>query len=492
MKKQIISSILLSVLVTLGAMAESLTIEPGTLAQSIQNPSEVTELELAGRANAADFKFMATEMPELVSLDLSGLLAIDAVNDVFFANITRHPAGKIPTNTFAGSKLSSVTLPSFKNLNIGDGAFAGTKLSAVNIPATTTLLGAGAFAGCDELVSVVCGAANIGHGAFADCPKLATVSFTAPVEIPVACFMNDAALKTVSGTVQSVGNRAFIGCSSLESFPFTASLHMIGREAFLGAGLTEINLTETAVDSIGEWAFAKMPALKSVKIAPSTGMGRAVAFACPQLAAFAFASDAEELPDFALAKTGVSDTIGLIPEQVRRIGQYAFSGLSGIKSLTLPTTLEYIGDHAMENMTGLEHITAEINNVPELGEDVWAGVDQGSVELRVPNEMFDAFNNADQWQNFSIVKTSSSIDAVVTEELSQLRARFDGDDLIVDIADVEIDRLMLFNPAGQLLIAVEPSDSTVVIDTFGFGTRLFIVNAALSDGRVASLKIAKR
>ena len=496
MTKHIISSFTAACLFFSAAYANEVSVEirAGGLAGEISSPENVTSLILKGQADASDFAFIASQMPNLEVLDLSGVTEIAANNEVFLGNTNLHAANQIPSNTFSGMKLTKVVLPNgIQGLEIGYGAFAGTPVATIDIPGSVSIVGDGAFAGCYELKSMTCSAENVGTGAFADCPALETVRFTRTAAIPESCFYNCVSLKVFNAPgILSVGDRAFSGCSALKSFEFGKNLTSIGREAFMQSGLESVDLVGCPLlKSVGDWAFAKMPDVKSIKMGHVAEMGEAIAFSCPSLTTFKVSESATELPDFALSKSASAGADGLLPESIETIGRYAMSGMGAIEEITLPESISLIGDHAMENMSGLKKMTVNMTVLPELGEDVWAGIVQGNVEVNVPADMYYDYVEAEQWKEFNIVKPTDNAEDVIGETLPQLRGRFEGDNLIVQSVGVEIDRLVLYNPAGQLLVAVEPTADTVEVDTNGFGTRIFIIHAALADGRNAVLKLSK-
>ena len=72
-----------------------------------------------------------------------------------------------------------------------------------------------------------------------------------------------------------------------------------------------------------------------------------------------------------------------------------------IDTMRLPETIEYLGDYAMAGMTGMKVLKTDAESVPELGNDVWAGVNQPSVPLIAPSSESTAlYRAADQWMNF--------------------------------------------------------------------------------------------
>jgi len=54
----------------------------------------------------------------------------------------------------------------------------------------------------------------------------------------------------------------------------------------------------------------------------------------------------------------------------------------------------------MAGMIGMQALKADATDVPALGSEVWAGVDQPSVPLIVPEGSIDMYKGADQWMNF--------------------------------------------------------------------------------------------
>lgn len=495
MIKHIFSALLVVVGVSYPASLNAITVNasPGSLSEAVSSPATITELTVTGSINAADMRFIADEMPALQSLNL-GAATIAEYNGELIGTSTRHAADYIPVNIFAGAPFATITLPSSPSLKLGAGAFAGAALSQLTIPANVTSVGDGCFAGCPNLKSVIILGKTAGKGVFSGCTNLEMVTFIEPVAVPDDFFYNCTALKSITGPAfTAIGNRAFCGAQALRFFPFYESLASIGNEAFMGAGLEDVNLSEcSALTAVGDWAFARMPRLTSLRMGNVSSVGQGIAFGCPLLIEVSVGESVTEIPAFAFSKSSISGADALVPKSVEYIGPYALSGLSEIEVLNLPSSLTMIDDHAMENMTGLKKITTDLYTVPDLGEDVWAGVSQKDVKLIVSQDMVNSFKSADQWCEFDVVTQTSDQDDIVIETLTDLRGRFDGDNLTVEASNIEISRIALYNPSGTLLVAVEPDSESVTIDTAGFGTRLYIVHATLTDGRTAVLKLAKR
>lgn len=466
----------------------------GSLAENISSPENVTTLTVSGRVNAADLFYISSSMPSLVSLDLRAV-TIEAYRGVKLQGLSTYPAATIPQASFSGSKLQSVSLPIMTDLSIGEGAFAGSSLRSVTLNANVVSVGAGAFTGCPELTSAVISSPELGTGAFAGCPKLATVTITNPIHLGERSFSGCDALISVNGSdnVVAVGERAFADCITLSDFAFGSSLTEIGDEAFTASALTAIDLAGCRqLQSVGDWAFAKMPALTSVNMGSVRTIGEGIVFDCPALTDMRASAAATAVPAYAYVGDVKMDTTHMLPPMTEQIGDYALAGMTQVETLTLPESVEYIGSYAMKDMSGLKSLTVSTSDVPSLGENVWDGVNQPQAILYVPIGAKYSYEGADQWREFTIVEGTTGVDdALVPETVSGLRGRFVGDELQVSIDGVDIESLALYDTAGMMLASLQPMSDMVSIDTEGMSTRIFIITATLTDGRTATLKLAK-
>ena len=80
--------------------------EAGTLKTLLDNPATVTELSLTGKADATDFNFIATSMPALTTLDLSGVTIV-ASEGTKINGVSHFAANLIPEGAFAGTKIKN-------------------------------------------------------------------------------------------------------------------------------------------------------------------------------------------------------------------------------------------------------------------------------------------------------------------------------------------------------------------------------------------------
>ncbi len=479
-------------LTAISSPAVTINCNSGALADLLENPATQTELTITGTVNAADLDFIDKQCTSIRSLDLSNA-TIASYSGARLRGLTQHPENMIPAQIFSGSPITSITLPTSANLVIGDAAFAGSAITTITLNNNISQMGVAAFSGCPYLTEVTISTPALGEGAFAGCEALETVKFTTSVALPDNAFSSCSSLSSVQGSenITTIGSRAFANCSALQSLDFGKNLTSIDSQAFAVSGLVEVDLTPCkALTGIGDWAFANMPDLKTLKMGSASTVGAGVVFNCPKLVDLEYAENAEAVSDYAFVGCNAVDTTGLFNDNIVSIGRYALSGLNQITTITLPSTLEFIDDHAMENMAGLAAITISVG-APELGEDVWYGINQKAVMLYVPETVANSYKEAEQWREFNIALLSSSVGAIGDDVLAGLRARFQGDELVVSIKDVDIKSLALYDPAGVMIARLAPNSDYVVIDTAGSASRVFIVVANLADGRTASLKIAK-
>ena len=177
---------------------------------------------------------------------------------------------------FGCTLLSNLTILDSQDyeISIGESAFEGTALAGtLTIPAKVRAIGAGAFEGI-RITSLVIEEGNyletIGDSAFRECVSLETVTIPGNVKsINANAFRNCITLRTlnlseglqaIKGTVNNV-NGAFAGCIALESVTIPGTVTSIGNRAFYGCtGLSDIRIkAPEGTVSIGTEAFKNCP-----------------------------------------------------------------------------------------------------------------------------------------------------------------------------------------------------------------------------------------
>lgn len=492
-------SLLLAVL-GVAMSASAVVAESGRLCDVVTDTS-VESLIVTGEMNAVDFEFIANEMTNLSSLDLSGVKIV-AYNGtpVLPLGLSTYSADEIPAYAFMGLNLTSVGLPSTIKA-IGESAFASTRIAAISIPQTVKTIGMGAFSDCDALEQVVIPASvtEVGAYAWSGCDNLAKVEVGAGVsKINASTFARCGKLANVSlpTTLTVIGESAFSGCANLSTLSFPTSLISIGNNAFEQSGLTKVDLSQCGnLAKIGDWAFARCTSLVEVSMDDGLDrLGEGSFFDAKTLAGFTTPAAVTEIPAYMLKGAQAIVGSGVLHEGIDSIGDYALMGLRGIEEMTLPSTLTYIGSNAMEGWASLLLLDGtSLPEVPELGESVWYGIDQSAVTLKVEESLVDAFGTTEQWKEFNIEPCGdvTDMDDIIEDAAMSVYAYFDGYDLVVK-STKEIAELWLYDVQGRQQAYVNPMYAEVNVDTHGMAGNFFIVKLLHEDGSLATLKVVRK
>ena len=200
----------------------------------------------------------------------------------------------IGNGAFLGcTSLTSVTIPDSVT-SIGERAFSEcTSLTSVTIPDSVTSIGEQAFSECTSLTSVTIpdSVTSIGNGAFASCTSLtgiwvaegnndyssdaSGVLFNKDKITLVQC-PGTFREYTIPDSVTSIGEQAFMGCSSLTSVTIPDSVTSIHWGAFYDCtSLASVTIPDS-VTSIGAWAFRDCTSLTDVYYAGSEAQWKAI------------------------------------------------------------------------------------------------------------------------------------------------------------------------------------------------------------------------
>lgn len=469
----------------------------GGLATAIDGNTAITSLVLRGTMDARDFLFISNNLGELTTLDLSQATIIPYnEGKALYGTVTNYQGNTIPRTAFFGKKLTTVTLPA--NLEtVGFAAFAGCyQLRSVTFPATVSMIDDYAFAGSGltsvELPQTVL---YMGKGVFARCESLQQASVNS-FTLGDFAFLGDENLTNVviGSTVNFILRGAFNGCKALTTVDFSAATRLvrIDEEAFINSGLQNLDISTLGIGTIGDWAFAQTrlssfnlsdgmtvlgegalahnPLLESV-VLPGLDIdenpsGNGVHDQGHPKKAAAPVHTLERIKDYTFAGDSLLNAGNLLKEDVAYIGNYAFYDVSTvIDTMRLPSTLLYLGDYAMAGMTGMQTLKTGAAEVPELGENVWAGVDQQSVPLLTPSsESADLYKAADQWMYFFFpvvddfipgdVNNDGSVDINDVTALIGYVLSGDGTGLDLRAADVNGDTEIDINDVTKLINTV--------------------------------------
>ena len=415
--------LLLAALTTLSSQALIVNNTAGQLAQKVNNNLNITTLVVNGTMDARDFLFITNSLNELTSIDLSQATIVPVNSGTaLYGTVTTYAGNEIPRTAFFGKKLTTVNLPvNLESINYA--AFAGcNQLTSITLPSTLVYIGDYAFSGCGlTSIELPQSVEVMGKGVFSRCESMTSAVINSKF-IGDFAFLGDYRLNNVSvgANVGYILRGVFNGCTALTTLNFNPACRIsrIDEEAFINSGLASIDVASLGVATIGDWAMAQTQ-LTSIQLPDGmTTLGEGAFSHNPSLSSVVFPGAPQNgttrrdapgrhrtinhINDFTFAGDGELNLGNMLRNGVTHIGNYAFYNDSQeIDTMWLPSTVVYLGDRAMAGMIGMKVLKTDASEVPELGQEVWAGVDQPSVPLIAPDaESTNRYRDADQWMNF--------------------------------------------------------------------------------------------
>ena len=338
----------------------------------------------------------------LTALLLSSVLSFAFEVDGIAYNITSNLTVEVGSKSYSGE----IVIPEkftydgkeYSVTSIGNYAFwQCSDLTSVTIPEGVTSIGHNAFRDCSGLTSVTIPSSvtSIGEGAFEYCRGLTSLAIPSGVtSIGFSTFEGCSGLTslTIPEGVTSIGDRAFYGCSGLTSLTIPSGVTSIGEGAFRDCrGLTSLAIP-SGVTSIGGGAFSGCRGLTSLTIPSNvTLIGDGAFGGCSGLTSIVV-KEGNTVYDSrnncnAIIRTSDNTLLAgcnnsTIPLSVTSIGNYAFSGYSGLTSFTIPEGVTSIGFSTFGGCSGLTTLTIP-SSVTSIGAAAFNGC-SGLTSLTIP------------------------------------------------------------------------------------------------------------
>ncbi len=329
--------------------------------------------------------------PEVVEISVYELS--DKTNEYKFKVID----GQVGIIRYLGTE-ANVIIPSQINsipvTFIEDGAFCeDINLISVEIPDSVTRIGTawgqeGVFTNCDNLESIKLNEgkkeASIGSNAFSNCSNLSSIKIPGNYKVIYDnAFNNCTSLNavTISEGVERIGAGAFASDEALVSVTIPSTMKALGYEydedittdsyyinkigvfSFC-TSLREVNVLEGKADAyIGTYTFSECPKLESIMIPGNYYIIYEKAFInCINLKTIVYGksnliNSAYQIIDQNAFEGCIKLKEISLPETLNSIGDYAFADCSSLKELVIPEGVTSIGNHAFSANTALHSVS---------------------------------------------------------------------------------------------------------------------------------------
>lgn len=329
-------------------------------------------------------RYISNDLEVSIPTEIEGLpvkiIGEEAFKDTVVSNvIMSESVVKISSSAFAGCEfLNTVTIPD-SVLSIGHWTFRDCySLSEITLPDKITFIGEGTFARCSSLASINIpeNVEYIGCYAFED-SRLIGVEFPdSVVTIDDCAFRNCFSLQNVamSSNVRQIGLKAFYFCDALYEIELPVGIEYIGQEAFHGTGMyrNPQYWEDNRYFYLGDYLL-----------------------------------EATETYNY----TGGPIYESNIREGTTLIAGWAFYGLTNLTSVTIPDSVQYIGEDAFGNCTSLTNV-----RLSESLKSIEYGVFSGCTSLEsivIPESVINiktlAFLDCKNLKNIDVGKNVESI-----------------------------------------------------------------------------------
>ena len=228
------------------------------------------------------------------------------------------------------------------------------------IPSTVKTIGTLAFSNCSGFTQLMLPDVMeiLGHSTFSDCSGLTEVVFPSALQV--------------------IESHAFSGCSGLVSLTLPSSLQTIENRAFWSCtGLTGTLYIPASVDSIGPCVFSHCHNLDAIIVDPDnpkyysetnaliTKNDKTLLAACKNTV---IPDDIRRIGSYAFASMSTLTEVPELPLTLKIIDDHAFNGCPFIGNLILPDSLEVIGEMAFASCHGLNGSLVIPDAVTQIGD----------------------------------------------------------------------------------------------------------------------------
>ena len=324
------------------------------------------------------------------------LVDIDFVNNQGVLIFDR-PVTSIPDTAFASYTISSVTIPNSVK-NIGDKAFYHcTHLTSINIPDSVKSIGNDVFYDCSSLKSITLpySITSIGERTFSNCSSLESI--------------------TLPNSITSIGEQAFSNCSSLKSIILPNSVTSLGNSAFAGCDSLKTVTIGSNVSNCGKNVFGGCNALSTVfwNSKQCTDFEEEDPWGNSKIETLVFGDSVEYIPAGLCTSEYIRSLT--IPNNVKSIGDWAFSYCRSLDTVMIGNGVTTIGRGAFYQCTSLDTVSIG-NSVTSIGQSAFMDC-KSLTSIDIPNSVTSlgnsAFSQCDSLKTVTIGSNVSNISGSV-------------------------------------------------------------------------------
>ena len=469
MKK--IKILMLTLASSFAAMAADIDVSPGKLEGLLADEDVRNEkiIRLKGNIDARDLAAIENLGKEVETLDLKEVKieALTMPNRKYFGR-TLFSENEIPAYTFFKTSVRNLILPAGTTM-ICEGAFAGSSITEIEIPDGVKSIGDYAFYGCKDLKKVTLpqSLATIGKGAFGNCMSLESIDISAT-------------------QIKELPERAFAGSVMLSQIKLPV-ITKVGREAFSHTEIKKLDLS--AATEFEAYALSSMPFLEELSINPDAIIGEGLLM--DDISLWSLSGMPELVPDyFAANNTELSSDL---LKDAFTLGRYSFANTNGAEEIMISRSLSRIERGALSGIKGLAKINVVelINNIPEVDDLAFEGINQPDIILWVHNDYVDDWKSHPVWGFFNIQSSENEdtgIDDTLANASDSITISFRDGKVVVEAAALVRD-VKIYTTDGRIAFIASPGEQIFEIDADRLPSGVVVVTAADGNGSVKTISL---